>query len=128
DGKPVHAPIQDIVLGSYALSFTNKAAAARLAEQQALHDKDPEKNQAPHVYTSPKEVLYHFETPNAAHKIKLNDPVKVLIKRPVFRPDAEVDYRDPETGVEYKKVTKQNELGDDIEEFEALEQSFETKL
>lgn len=128
DGKPVHAPIQDIVLGSYALTFTNRAGAARLEEAQKLHDEDPEKNPSPPVYASPKEVIFHFETPNSPNKINLNDPVKVLVRRPTFRPDSEVDYRDPETGVEYKTVTKENELGDEVQELEALEQNFETKL
>lgn len=125
DGKPVHAPIQDIVLGSYALTFTNRAAKARFDEAEKLHAEDPKNHPSVHVYKSPDEVLFHLETPNRDEAIKLNDTVKVLIKRPILRSDEEIDYRDPLTGVEYKYETKENELGEEVQELVPLEQDFE---
>ncbi len=126
DGKPVHAPIQDIVLGGYALSFTNRASKARFDEMERLHAEDPKNNPSVQLYKSPAEVLFHLETPNRDSVIKLNDTVKVMVKRPVVRPDEEIDYRDPQTGTEYKYETKENELGEEVQELVALEQNFES--
>ena len=127
DGRPVVSPIQDIVLGCYALTFTNKKAATRLDEIERLHKEDPEKNPAPFVYGSPAEVLYHFESPNS-EALGLNDPVLVRIQRPLFRPIEEVDYRDSQTGIEYKYVEAENEFGETYQKLEPLEQEFEYKL
>ena len=125
DGKPVVSPIQDIVLGCYALTYTNKAGAARLEAIEAAYAKDSEKNPAPYVFSGPEEVLFRFDSPNA-DKLGLNDPVKVRIKRPIFRPNDEIDYRDPATGVEYKNESSENEFGEEVQELKPLEQEFES--
>src|SRR5205823_6288756 len=95
DGRPTVSPIQDIVLGSYALTFTSHEGRAKLAEQEAKHAKDPEKHPAPRVYGSVEEVLFDLESPIQDRKVHLNVPVKVRVTRPVFHPDNETDYRDP---------------------------------
>jgi len=127
DGRPVVAPIQDIVLGSYALTYTNAAAKERLMEAIEAHKGKPEKNPAPPVYANPDEVLRLLESFGDA-KIRLNDPVQVRIRRPIFRNASEVDHRDWETGIEYVKVTEENEFGDEVTRLEPLEQSFETVI
>jgi DNA-directed RNA polymerase subunit beta' len=125
DGRPVTSPIQDIVLGAYALTYTNKAGMADLMSQIAAHEKNPEKNPAPYVYSSPDEVVFRFED-FSGEQIGLNHPVRVRIRRPIFRPDDEIDYRDPSTGVEYKSETKKNDFDEDVTELVPLEQEFET--
>ncbi|MBS1723908.1 MAG: DNA-directed RNA polymerase subunit beta' [Armatimonadetes bacterium] len=125
DGKPVVSPIQDIVLGCYALTFTNKAGAQKLKAIEDAYQKNPDKNPAPYTYSSPDEVLFHLDTPNA-EKLPLNDPVRVRVKRPLFRPNTEVDFRDPETGIEYKYETVENEFGEEVQELKPLEQEFES--
>jgi DNA-directed RNA polymerase subunit beta' len=127
DGRPVTSPIQDIVLGAYALTYTNKAAMAELMAKIAAHEKDQQKNPAPYTYSSPDEVVYHFEN-LSGDRIGLNHPVRVRIRRPVFRPDAEIDYRDPATGIEYKSETKKNEFDEEVTELVALPQEFESIL
>jgi len=126
DGRPTCAPVQDIILGNYALTFVSNAGRDKLAEQERLHKEDPENNPAPIIYGSPEEVIYHLDTPIRQQSIFVNDPVKVRIKRPIFRPDREVDYRDPVTGLEYRKVVSQTEEGDEFEELVPFEQEFET--
>lgn len=125
DGKPVVSPIQDIVLGAYALTYTNRAAAKRLEDAEAAYKADPEKNPCPHTYPSKDAVLFAYETPNMADKVGLNDLVSVQIRRPIFRPATEIDYRDPETGVEYKSVEAENEFGETYHRLEPLPQEFE---
>ncbi|MCW5935714.1 MAG: DNA-directed RNA polymerase subunit beta' [Fimbriimonadaceae bacterium] len=125
DGRPVCSPIQDIVLGCYALTYTNKASAKRLQDQVDAYAADPEKNPAPYVYSGPDEVLFRLESPNS-DRIGLNDPVRVRLKRPIFRPKDEVDYRDPQTGVEYKIHYSRNEFDEEIKELVPLPQEFET--
>jgi DNA-directed RNA polymerase subunit beta' len=125
DGRPVTSPIQDIVLGCYALTYTNKQGAKRLEEAQAAHDADPENVPAPHIFNSPEEVLYRFESPNA-EPIGLNDPVKVRIRRPIYRPNEEIDYRDPQTGAEFKLEYSTNDFGEEVKELKPLEQEFES--
>lgn len=125
DGRPVLSPVQDPVLGAYALTFTHRASAERLAQAERLHAEDPDKNPAPPVYANSKEVLYQLENP-AGDRLMLNAPVKVRLRRPIYRQDAEIDYRDPQTGIEYRKVTVQNEFGDEVETLEPLEQEFES--
>ncbi len=127
DGKPVVSPIQDIVLGCYALTYTNKAGAARLAEVEEKWKKDSEKNPAPYIYGSPEEVLFQFDSPNA-DRIGLNNPVKVRVMRPTYRPDSEIDFRDPQTGIEYKYETAENEFGEEIQELKPLSQDFESTI
>jgi DNA-directed RNA polymerase subunit beta' len=126
DGRPTVAPIQDIVLGGYALTFTGKEAAERLKKQEELHKKDPEKHPAPYVYSNPEEVVYALDAPVLEDRPHLNSPVKVRIRRPIFRPDSEVDYRDPRTGIEYRYSTIEDEDGNETKELQALDQEFET--
>ncbi len=125
DGKPVMAPIQDIVLGAYALTFTNKRQLDALRAQEEAHKADPQNVRAPYTYSSPQEVLHQLESPNA-DALGLNQSVRVRIRRPIFRSAEEIDYRDPNTGIEYKKVTFTNELGDEVMKLEAMEQEFES--
>jgi DNA-directed RNA polymerase subunit beta' len=127
DGRPTVSPIQDIVLGAYALTYTNKEGLARLEEMEKAHAKNPEKNPAPIVYANPEEVVFALESPIVEKRIGLNDPVKVRIHRPIFRPDTEVDARDPNTGLEYHfEVTTDEESGEERKELKAYEQEFET--
>ncbi|MDI9641393.1 DNA-directed RNA polymerase subunit beta' [Kamptonema cortianum] len=125
DGKPVTAPVQDPVLGLYALTFTNKKGAKALADAIAAYEKDRENVQAPPIFGSPEEVRFHLEN-MTGQRIRLNDMVRVRIRRPIFRSDSEVDYRDSITGVEYKFVTFENELGEEVRDLEALPQEFES--
>jgi DNA-directed RNA polymerase subunit beta' len=124
DGRPTVAPIQDIVLGAYALTFVNIEARDRLAEQDRLHAEDPEKNPPPTIYGSVDEVLFLFDSPSVEDRLKLNSQVKIRLNRPVFRPDEEVDYRDPKTGQEFKYETI---VEDDEErrELKPLEMTYE---
>ncbi|MGE3128196.1 MAG: DNA-directed RNA polymerase subunit beta' [Fimbriimonadaceae bacterium] len=126
DGRPVHSPVQDIVLGCYALTFTHRAAAERLAKQEEAHKKDPEKNPAPYVFAGPEEINYLVESP-VSDKVGLNDLIKVRITRPVFRSEG-VDYLDPETGVEYRYETRENEFGEEVKELVAYAQEMESVI
>ena len=126
DGRPTCAPVQDIILGSYALTFTSRAAQIAVDELEKAHARNPEKHHGCRIYGSVEEVLYHLEAPIAEDTIGLNDPVKVRIRRPIFRPDSEVDFRDPATGVEYHNVTTVGEDGEDLTELVPYEQEFET--
>jgi DNA-directed RNA polymerase subunit beta' len=128
DGRPTCAPVQDIILGAYALTFTSKAGRIALEEIERMHAEDPDKFPAPQVYASVEDVIYHVETPIAEDKIHLNEPVKFRLRRPVFRPDTEVDYRDPVSGLEYRNVTSIGEDGEEFTELVPLEQEFETLL
>jgi DNA-directed RNA polymerase subunit beta' len=125
DGRPVCSPIQDIVLGCYALTYTNKKASERLEQVKKLYAEDKDKNPAPFVYGTPEEVIFNFESPNA-DRIGLNDTVMVRVKRPIFRPTEEIAYRDSQTGIEYIKVDAENEFGEPIQKLEALPQEFES--
>jgi DNA-directed RNA polymerase subunit beta' len=129
DGRPTVAPIQDIVLGSYALTFVSNESRDRLAEVERLHKEDPEHNPAPRVYTGLDEVLYDLESPGVANRLKINELIKVRITRPIFRPDAEVDYRDPKTGVEYKyEIIPETEEEEERKELVPLDQEFESLI
>ncbi len=128
DGRPTCAPVQDIILGNYALTFVSVEGRAELAEQERLHADDPEKNPAPKIYGSAAEAIAALETPIKEQRIPINTPIKVRLTRPVFRPDNEVDYRDAVTGVEYKKILTKTEEGDDLEELVAYDQTFESKI
>jgi DNA-directed RNA polymerase subunit beta' len=128
DGRPTVSPIQDIVLGSYALTMTSRAGRAKIEEQDKLHAENPEANRGPRVYGTPEEVLFDLESPANGSKVNLNEPVRVRIRRPVFRPDDEVDHRDPQTGQEYKYEIHENEDGEEVKELVPLEQEFESIL
>ncbi|HZH99295.1 MAG TPA: hypothetical protein VEX38_10015, partial [Fimbriimonadaceae bacterium] len=128
DGRPTVSPIQDIVLGSYALTFTSHAGRAKLQEQERLHAEDAEKNPAPQVYRNVDEVLFALEAPIVEERIGLNDPIKVRIVRPVFSRDEDIDYRDPSTGQEYKYETSTDEEGEEKRELMPLEQQFQTLI
>ena len=125
DGKPTCAPVQDIILGNYALTFVSEAGREALAEIEKLYAEDPEKNPAPKVYSDPDEVVYFLDHPVKEQRIIVNNPVKVRLKRPIFRPQEEVDFRDPLTGIEYHKVTSTTEDDETFEELVAYEQEFE---
>ncbi len=125
DGRPTCAPVQDIILGNYALTFISKVGRQELEAQEAAHQKDPEKNPAPLIYASPEEVFYRFESPTEEKRIGLNVPVKVRIERPIFRDDKEVDYRDAATGKEYHYVVSTDENGDELKELVPYDQEFE---
>lgn len=126
DGRPTCAPVQDIILGNYALTFVRAEARDNLAEMERLHAEDPQKNPAPKLYASPEEAISYLETPIKEQRIATNDPIKVRLKRPIFRPDKEVNFRDPVSGMEYRKVTVTTEEGDEFEELQPFEQEFET--
>ena len=130
DGKPTVAPIQDIVLGAYALTFINRAQRDALEAAEAAFAKDPKKNPQPPIYADPQEALFFFESPSVEAPIGINQLVHVQITRPVFRSDDEIDFRDPTTGIEYKYETikSENEDGDEEEhkQLVPLEQTFET--
>jgi DNA-directed RNA polymerase subunit beta' len=129
DGKPVLSPVQDPVLGLYALTFTNKAAAERFHAKMDAHQKDPENNPGPTVYGSPDEVEYLLNAPGTHEgTLHWNHLIRVRLQIPVMSPDDEIDYRDPQTGQEYKYVTTENELGEEVRVLEPLEQRFESKI
>jgi DNA-directed RNA polymerase subunit beta' len=120
DGRPTVSPIQDIVLGAYALTFMSQEGKRKLEAQIAAHKAAPEKNPAPPIYSCPEEVQFILESPVVERPFGLNDPVQVRLTRPVFRPDEEIDYRDGQTGQEYKYVVSTNEDGEEVRELEAL--------
>ncbi len=126
DGRPIMSPIQDIVLGSFALTYANKASSDAMRDAEAKHAKDPEKHPAPRTYRNIDEVFYQFEAPASEERIGLNDAVKIRLQRPIFRPDEEVDYRDTASGTEYVYRTYTDDEGDEKRELEALPQEFET--
>jgi len=128
DGHPTCAPVQDIILGNYALTMVSHEGRAKLEEQIRLHKENPEKNPAPYTYGGADEVAWYLETPVLDQRIPINDPILVRIKRPIFRPEGEVDFRDAATGIEYHNVTKVDEGGEEYTELEAYEQEFEDVL
>ncbi|MCH7944504.1 MAG: hypothetical protein IIC73_00595, partial [Armatimonadetes bacterium] len=127
DGRPVTSPIQDIVLGLYALTFTDKAAEKAFLREMAKHEKDPEGYPGPPIYGGPDEVVFEFDNP-AGDRIPLNCPVRVRIKRPIFRDDSAIDRRDPATGVEFKYKTRTNEFNEKVRELVPLNQEFESVI
>ena len=126
DGRPTVSPIQDIVLGAYALTFTSVEGKKRLEAQEKAHKDKPEKHPAPYIYGGPDEVLHQLESPKSTATFGINDPIKVRLQRPIFRPDAEVDYRDPRTGEEFHYEVTKDEDGEEVKELVAYEQEFET--
>jgi len=127
DGRPVVSPIQDIVLGAFALTFTDKASAKALEEAEQAHAENPEKNPMPTTYGSPEEVIRLLEMQEEA-KVKLNQMIRVRVRRPLYRPDSEIDYRDWQTGIEYRSVTETNEFGDEVQRLEPMDQEFESVI
>jgi len=125
DGKPTVSPIQDIVLGSYALTFQSKACRAELDEALAKHKADPENNPHPPIYESPDVVFYVLDNPGQVSPFKLNDPIMVRIEKPIFRAEGEFDWRDARTGVEYKYETETDEDGEETRTLVALPQEWE---
>ena len=126
DGRPTCAPVQDIILGNYALTFVRHEGKRLLDEAIAAHEADPENAPAPKIYNGADEVIFYLETPVKDQQIPLNDPIRVRIKRPIFRADSEVAFRDPATGVEYFKATVTDEEGEEREELQPFEQEFES--
>jgi len=126
DGRPTCAPVQDIILGSYAITFVGDKFKADFEAAEAAHLADPANIPPVQVYANVDEVLFCLETSDPVHQIKINQPIKVRLKRPIFRPDSEVATRDSVTGVEYTKKVTVDEDGNDVEEFIALPQEFET--
>ena len=125
DGRPTCAPVQDIVLGNYALTFMSHQGKADLEEMDRLHTEDPQNNPAPRVFGTPEEVIFCFESPAMENPLQLNTPVKVRLKRLKVRPDNEIGFRDPATGQEYEKVTSLDEDGNEFEELKPLEMEWE---
>ncbi|QYK53538.1 MAG: DNA-directed RNA polymerase subunit beta' [Fimbriimonadaceae bacterium] len=129
DGRPVNAPVQDPVLGLYALTFTNRAAAERLEQRAKEHAADRENVTASTVYGSPEEVMYLLDAPGDHQgTLHLNAPIRVRLRTPVLRPDSEIDYRDPATGQEFKYVITKNELDEDVKNLEELEMEMESRI
>ncbi len=126
DGRPTCAPVQDIILGNYALTFVSHQGRADLKAAEEAYAADPENNPPPRIYNGAEEVIYLVDSAIAADRLDLNVPIKVRLKRPVFRPDEEVDFRDPVTGKEYRREVTKNEDDEDVEELVPLEQEFET--
>lgn len=126
DGRPTVSPIQDIVLGAFALTFVSQEGRDRLAAAEKKHAENPEAHRAPYIYGSPEEVIFLLDAPSSERDFGLNDPVKVRIRRPVVHSDAEVDYRDPRTGQEFKYELKMNEDGDEVKELTPIELEYET--
>ncbi|MER3495786.1 MAG: DNA-directed RNA polymerase subunit beta', partial [Armatimonadota bacterium] len=125
DGSPTCAPVQDIVLGNYALTMVSREAKAKIEEQIRLNQED-ESNPPAKVYASVDEVLYLHESPSVEHRLGVNDPVLVRIRRPLLRPDAEVAFRDPATGQEYARENRAGENGaPDFSELVPLEMEYE---
>jgi DNA-directed RNA polymerase subunit beta' len=126
DGRPTCAPVQDIILGNYALTFVSDAGRAAHEEAMAKHLEDQENNPAPKIYSGPDEVLFYLENPIEEMRLQVNTPIRVRIRRPVFRPDSEVAFRDPVTGQEYYKQVSQNEDDQEFEELIPYEMEEET--
>ncbi len=127
DGRPTCAPVQDIILGSYALTFVSEYGKQKLIEQKLLHKEDPQKNPPPRIYNGTEEINFHLESPNSDIKLHINEPIRVRLTRPIFREEG-VDYRDPVSGKEYHKVTTETEDGETLEELVAYDQTFETVI
>ena len=125
DGRPTCAPVQDIVLGNYALTMMSREAKANLQAKHDAHKKNPEKNAAPFTYANPNEVIFNFESPAVENRLGINDPVMVRLRRPIFRPDTEVDFRDTATGQEYHKVTSTDDDGKEFTELVPYEMEWE---
>jgi DNA-directed RNA polymerase subunit beta' len=126
DGRPTCAPVQDIILGNYALTFVSHVGREELHKAEEAHKKNPEKHPAPRVFHGPEEAIYMIETPVAEDRIALNVPIKVRLTRPIFRPDSEVDYRDPATGEEFKRQVSTNEDEEEVVELVPMEMAEET--
>src|SRR5947209_8404967 len=49
DGRPTCAPVQDIILGNYALTFVSHEGRKKMEDMEAAHKKNPEKHAAPRI-------------------------------------------------------------------------------
>lgn len=125
DGRPTVAPVQDIILGAYALTFVSNEGKKKLEDAEAAHKKNPEKNPAPRIFGNPEEVFFLMDHPNVDERCHINEPIKCRVTRPVFRPDEEVDFRDTATGLEYHRVKNTDEEGEEFEELQPYPQEFE---
>jgi DNA-directed RNA polymerase subunit beta' len=83
DGRPTISPIQDIVLGGYALTFVGRDAKQKLEEQIKAHEKSPDKVAPPRAFASVDEVIALVDHPDDRLRIDLNSPVLVRLTRPV---------------------------------------------
>lgn len=128
DGRPTCAPLQDIILGNYALTFMSAKGRQDFAAREEAHKNDPENEKGNRAFSSPDEVLYLLEYPVQSERLPINEPVKFMVTRPLFRPDNEVDFRDPATGKEYKRETLKDEDDNDYEELVPLDQEHETVI
>ncbi len=126
DGRPTVAPVQDIILGAYALTFVSHAGRKKMEDMEAAHKKNPEKNPAPRVFANPEEVFFVFEHPSSVDKLDINEPIKCRVRRPVFRADEEVNFRDPVSGMEYHRVKTTDEEGEEFEELQPYAQEWES--
>jgi len=126
DGRPTVAPVQDIILGAYALTFVSEHGKKKMEDMEAAHKKNQEKNPAPRIYGNPEEVFFLMDHPSMEDRLHINEPIKVRITRPVFRPDEEVHFRDTVSGMEYHRVTSKDDEGEEFEELQPYEQTFET--
>src|SRR3989440_4677360 len=77
DGRPTVAPIQDIVLGAYALTFTSKEGRKKMEAAAAAHKTNPEKNPPPRVYANPEEVFLLMDHPGQDERMHINEPIRV---------------------------------------------------
>src|SRR5688572_29082955 len=89
DGRPTISPIQDIVLGGYALTMMSIAGKERLEKEIADSQKNPEKNPPPPTYATPEEAILRIDHPDKTTRLHLNEPVQVRLRRPVGVPNEE---------------------------------------
>ncbi|MDQ2985128.1 MAG: DNA-directed RNA polymerase subunit beta' [Armatimonadota bacterium] len=91
DGRPTISPIQDIVLGGYALTMTGLDAKKRLEDEIAASEKDPIKNPPPRIYAMPEEVISRIDHPDKTVRLHLNEPVLVRLRRPLGQPEGNAE-------------------------------------
>lgn len=128
DGRPTISPVQDLVLGVYVLTMVSAKSKKQLEDMEKKHTQAPEKHPAPKIYGSPEEILFILNSPATDKPFGLNDSVKLRLKRPIFRPYNEVDYRDPKTGQEYKYEMETDERGEEAKVLKPLDQEFESVI
>lgn len=125
DGAPTCAPVQDIILGAYALTMESDEERAKFDAREAAHAANPEAEPGNFIYANVDEVIFNLETPASGKRLHLNFPVNVRIRRPVFRPNDEISYRDPINGREYLDVPMEGEENEGETERTLLDQEFE---
>ena len=92
DGRPTISPIQDIVLGGYALTMMSIEGKARLEKQIAESEKNPEKTAPPTIYATPEEAVLRIDHPDKTTRLHLNEPVLVRLRRPVGEPNEDGEF------------------------------------